>query len=147
VAAHLRHAGAGLTLAGASHAPLLSILFTAGSACAYGLLADFSDFLFGFWGTAALILLPMLVLLAWLVLRVAPEFGKWLALQLLLFGVVYPSVAGLDADRQTLYFNLCALTFLALAAWQLAGWFSRDRAGQKTSDSGGTGADRRKAAE
>ncbi len=130
----------GLTLAAADHAPLLSILFAAASACAYGLLADFSDFLFGFWGTAALILLPMFVLLAWLLLRVAPAFGKPLALQLLVFGILYPSVAGLDADRQTLYFNLCALTFLALTAWQLAGRFSRDAATHKISDSGGTGA-------
>jgi len=130
----------GLTLAGADRAPLLSILFAAGSACAYGLLGDFSDLLFGFWGTAALILLPMFVLLAWLLLRVAPAFGKGLALQLLLFGILYPSVAGLDAARQTLYFNLCALIFLALAAWQLAGWFRRSAASHKLPDSGGAGA-------
>jgi hypothetical protein len=130
----------GLTLAGANHAPLLSILFAAAAACAYGLLADFSDFLFGFWGTAALILLPMFALLAWLLLRVAPAFGKALALQLLLFGILYPSVAGLDADRQTLYFNLCALTFLALTAWPLAGKLSRDAATHKLSDPGAVGA-------
>jgi hypothetical protein len=130
----------GLTLAGANHAPLLSILFAAASACAYGLLADFSDLLFGFWGTALLILLPIFVLLAWLLRRVAPAFGKALALQLLLFGILYPSVAGLDADRQTLYFNLCALTFLALAAWQLAGRLSRGSASEKISDASAIGA-------
>ena len=43
-----------------------------------------------------------------------------LALQLLLFGIVYPCVAGLDGERQTLYFNVCAVVFLALAALQLA---------------------------
>lgn len=127
----------GLTLAGADRAPLLSILFAAGSACAYGLLGDFSDLLFGFWGTAALILLPMFLLLAWLLLRVAPTFGKGLAIQLLLFGILYPSVAGLDADRQTLYFNLCALIFLALAAWQLAGWFHRSSASHTIPNSSG----------
>jgi len=42
-----------------------------------------------------------------------------LALQLLLFGIVYPCVAGLDAQRQSLYFDLSALAFLALAASQL----------------------------
>jgi hypothetical protein len=115
----------GLTLAGASHAPLLSILFAAGCACAYGLLADCSDFLFGFWGTAVLVLVPMFLLLAWLLRRVAPACGNRLAFQLLLFGILYPSLAGLDAPRQTLYFNLCALTFLALAAWQWAGRFGQ----------------------
>jgi hypothetical protein len=129
----------GLTLAGADHAPLLSILFAAAAACAYGLLADCSDFLLGFWGTAALILAPMFVLLAWLLRRVAPAFGKALAFQLLLFGILYPSVAGLDADRQTLYFNLCALAFLALAAWQLANRFHRGSASRPPSASGETG--------
>src|ERR1043166_5921635 len=58
--------------------------------------------------------------LAWLLARVVGGgAGKWIAFPLLLFGILYPSLAGLDADRQTLYFNLCALVFLALAAWQL----------------------------
>lgn len=110
----------GLTLAAADHASLLSILFAAAAACGYGLLADLSDFLFGFWGTALVMLLPMFGLLAWLLRRVAPAFGKSLAVQLLVFGILYPCLAGLDANHQTLYFNLCALLFLALAAWQLA---------------------------
>jgi hypothetical protein len=49
-------------------------------------------------------------------------------------------VAGLDADRQTLYFNLCALTFLALAAWQLAGRLSRGPASERRSDADAIGA-------
>ncbi len=98
---------------------LLSVLFAAATACIYGLMGDFSDFLFGFWGTAAFILLPMFVFLAWLLARTAPASGRLLALQLLLFGILYPSVAGFDTERQTLYFNLCGLAFLALAAWQL----------------------------
>ncbi len=116
----------GLTLAEAAYAPLLGVLFAAGSACAYGLLADCSDLLLGFWGTAVLVLVPMFVLLAWLLRRVLPGCGSRLALQLLLFGVLYPLLAGLDGDRQTLYFNLCAVTFLALASWQLVGRLNRD---------------------
>jgi hypothetical protein len=110
----------GLTLAEARHAVLLSVLFGAAAASAYALLADFSDLLLGFWGTAGLVLLPMLLLLAWLLARATPAFGKLMAGQLLLYGVLYPSLAGLDDERQALYFNVCALVFLTLAAWQLA---------------------------
>jgi len=42
-----------------------------------------------------------------------------MAAQLFLFGIAYPVAAGIDSERQALYFNLCALTFLALGAWQL----------------------------
>jgi hypothetical protein len=111
----------GLTLAESKHAVLFSILFAAATACAFGLLADCSDLLFGFWPTAGLVLLPMLVFLAWLLTKLTPRrFSNLLAFQLLLFGIVYPALAGLDSDRQTLYFNLSALVFLALAAWQLS---------------------------
>jgi len=112
----------GLTLAGTGigQAVLLSVLFGAASACAYGLLGDFSDVLFGFWATAGFILLPVFLLLTWLLTRFAPPAAaKLLALQLLLFGIVYPCAAGLDAQRQSLYFDLSALVFLALAASQL----------------------------
>jgi len=105
-----------LTLASVRHAVLLTILFATATAFGYGLLADFSDLLFGFWGTAILILLPLFALLASLLKRTVPEIGKWLAIQFLLFGVVYPSVAGLDSSRQSLYLNLCALTFLSFTA-------------------------------
>ena len=111
----------GLTLAARPHAVLLAILISAAAAFAYGLLADFSDLLLGFWGTAAFILLPMLLLLAWLLTRLLPgREGRWLALQLLLYGILYPALAGLDPTRQTLYLNLCALLLLAGTAWQLA---------------------------
>jgi hypothetical protein len=110
----------GFTLAGISHAVLLSVLFGATAACAYGLLGDCSDFLLGFWGTAGLVLVPAFVLLAWLLRRVEPRpVANALAFQFLLFGLVYPLAAGLDSDRQSLYFNISALVFLALAAWQL----------------------------
>ena len=102
-----------LTLAEVRHAVLLTILFTAATAFGYGLLADFSDLLLGFWGTAALVLLPLFGLLAWLLKRVMPDAGKWLAAQFLLFGILYPSLAGLDKDRRSLYLNLSALAFLA----------------------------------
>jgi hypothetical protein len=110
----------GLTLAGAAHGVLLSVIFGAAGACAYGMLGDFSDILFGFWGTAGLILLPLFILLAWLLLRTAPSnTAKVLAVQWLLFGIAYPCVAGLDSSRQSLYFDISALVFLAFASWQL----------------------------
>jgi hypothetical protein len=109
-----------LTLAGIRHAVLLTILFATAAAFGYGLLADFSDLLFGFWGTAILILLPLFLLLAKLLKRVAPQIGGWLAAQFLLFGIIYPCLAGLDNNRQSLYLNLCALAFLSFMAWLLA---------------------------
>jgi hypothetical protein len=105
-----------LTLANVRHAVLLTILFATATAFGYGLLADFSDLLFGFWGTAILILLPLFILLASLLKRAAPEIGRWLAVQFLLFGIVYPCLAGLDDNRQSLYLNLCALMFLSFTA-------------------------------
>ena len=108
-----------LTLAAVPHAVLLTILFATATAFGYGLLADFSDLLFGLWGTAALVLLPLFALLARLLMRAAPGIGKWLAAQFLLFGVVYPCLAGLDDTRQSLYLNLCALTFLSFVTWLL----------------------------
>jgi len=109
-----------LTLASVNQAVLISILFSAAIACVYGLLGDFSDLLFGFWGTAAFVLIPLLLLLAWLLKRVVPGLpGNLAALQLLVYGILYPSLAGLDSDRDSLYFNICAIGFLALAAWQL----------------------------
>jgi len=84
------------------------------------LLADFSDFLLGFWGTETIVIFPLFVLLAWLVTRLAPaNCAKLLALQLLLFGIAYPFIAGLDSERQSLYFDISALVFLTFAAGQL----------------------------
>jgi hypothetical protein len=115
----------GLTLSGAHHAVLLSVMFGAAAGCAYGLLGDFSDVLFGFWGTAGLVLVPLFFVLAWLLTRLAPCTSvNLLASQFLLFGIVYPCVAGLDSERQSLYFDLSALLFIALAAWQLVRRFS-----------------------
>ena len=108
-----------LTLANVRHAVLLTILFSTATAFGYGLLADFSDLLFGFWLTAALVLLPLFAVLAKLLLRTAPAAGKGLAGQFLLFGVAYPCLAGLDADRQSLYLNLGAAGFLSFTAWLL----------------------------
>ena len=105
-----------LTLAGVRHAALLTILFTTAAAFGYGLLAGFSDLLFGFWGTAILVLLPLFALISKLLMRAAPHMGRWLAYQFLLFAAVYPCLAGLDPDRQSLYLNLCALVFLAFTA-------------------------------
>ena len=106
-----------LTLVNARHAVLLAVLFGTGTVLGYGLLADFSDLLLGFWGTAVFILTPYFLLLAKLAMRAAPQIGRWLAVQLLLAGLVYPCLAGLDNDRQSLYLNLCALAFLSFAAW------------------------------
>jgi hypothetical protein len=105
------------TLAEVRHAVVFAILFGTATAFGYGLVGDFSDLLFGFWGTAALILLPMFLLLSSLVKRVVRNGnGRWLAYQLLLFGIAYPCLAGLDSARETLYLNLCCLVFLAFTA-------------------------------
>jgi hypothetical protein len=107
-----------LTLLQVRHAVLLSILFGAATAFAYGLLGDFSDLLFGYWGTAGLVLLPFLAGLAKLLAGVAPGAPtRILAGLFLLVGIVYPCVAGLDSVRQALYLNLCAVSFLAFIAW------------------------------
>jgi hypothetical protein len=111
----------GFTLASSKHAVLLSVLFGAATACGYGLMADFSDLLLGFWGTAAVVLIPLFFFLAMFLRRFVPTRSwQWLAIELLVFGLVYPCVAGLDSGRQTLYFNLSALVFMAFAAIQLA---------------------------
>ncbi len=107
------------TLVGVRYAILFAIVFSTATAFGYGLLGDFSDLLFGFWGTAIVILLPLFGLLAILLMRAAPQAGKWIAAQFLLFSIVYPCLAGLDSDRQSLYLNLCALEFLAFTAWLL----------------------------
>jgi len=121
----------GLTLAGAYHGILVTVLFGAAGACAYGLMGDFSDVLFGFWGAACCILVPAFALLAWLLIRFSPRSSaRLLALQFLLFGILYPCVAGLDSDRQSLYFNLAALSFLGSAAWQLTRRLSSGRSGE-----------------
>jgi len=107
------------TLAEVRHAPLLTLLFATATAFGYGLLAGFSDLLFGFWLTALFVVLPLFLLLAYFLRRAAPQAGKWLAPQFLLFSIVYPCLAGMDNDRETLYLNLCALAFLAFAAAQI----------------------------
>ncbi len=110
-----------LTLAEVRHGALLSVMFATAIALAFGMLGDFSDLLLGFWGTALIIFLPLLVLLAWIVKRiVGGATGKILAGLLLVFGLVYPTAAGLDAERQSLYLNICGFLFLAFTAWQLA---------------------------
>ncbi len=110
----------GLTLTATKNAVLMSLLFGAATALGYGLLGDFSDLLFGFWGTAALVLAPAFGLLAWLLHKILPGInGQLMALQLLLYGILLPCLAGLDAERQSLYLNVCAGLFLAFVAWQL----------------------------
>src|SRR3984957_18060659 len=107
-------------MASVKNAVLLSLLFGAATALGYGLLGDFSDLLFGFWGTAAVVLLPTFVLLAWLLARFLPgSNGRFMALQLLLYGILLPCLAGLDSERQSLYLNICAGVFLGVLAWQL----------------------------
>jgi len=122
-----------LTLAQVRHAVLISILLGAATALAYGLLGDFSDLLFGFVGTAVFILIPLLLMLAKLLTRVTGGAAiKALALQFLIVAVLYPCAAGLDAGRQTLYLNLCAVGSLAFTAWVLTTRL-RDRAVEPTS--------------
>jgi hypothetical protein len=110
-----------LTLAEVRHGALLSVMFATAIALAFGVLGDFSDLLFGFWGTAIIIFLPLLVSLAWIAKRILDgATGKILAGLLLVFGLLYPTAAGLDAERQSLYLNVCGFLFLAFTAWQLA---------------------------
>jgi hypothetical protein len=111
----------GLTLSSVRHAVLISLLFGAATALAYGLLGDFSDLLFGFWGTAASVLVPVFGLLAWLLRRtVEGRVGKLVSGQFLIYGLLLPCAAGLDGDRQLLYLNVCGAGFLGFVAWQLA---------------------------
>ena len=110
-----------LTLAEVHHAASLSVLFASAVALAFGVLGDFSDLLFGFWGTALVIFLPLLFALALIAKRiVGGTTGKLLAATLLVFGLIYPTAAGFDAARQSLYLNICGFLFLAFTAWQLA---------------------------
>ncbi len=110
-----------LTLSAVRHGPLLCVLFASAIALAFGALGDFSDLLFGFWGTAVIVFLPLLLFLAWMVKRiVSGTTGKILAALLLVFGLLYPAATGLDGDRQSLYLNVCGFLFLAFTAWQLA---------------------------
>ena len=112
--------GLTLTIIQLRHAVLVSILFGSATALVYGLLAGFSDLLFGFVGTAILVLIPSLLALACLLARVTPgSTGKLLALQYLAVGILYPCAAGLDPNRQMLYLNVCAVVFLGFAAWLL----------------------------
>ncbi|HKS36778.1 MAG TPA: hypothetical protein VJW76_06290 [Verrucomicrobiae bacterium] len=121
-----------LTLAQVRHAVLISILFGTATAFAYAMLGDFSDLLFGFVGTAVLILIPLLLLLAKLLTRISSGASiKALALQFLIVGIVYPCAAGLDSSRQTLYLNLFAAGFLGFTAWVLAARL-RNRAVEQT---------------
>jgi hypothetical protein len=110
-----------LTVVQVRHAALATILFGAATALAYGLLGDFSDLLFGFVGTAVLILIPFLLVLAKLLARLTTGVAiKALAVQFLIVGILYPCAAGLDPGRQTLYLNLCAVGFLGFTSWALA---------------------------
>ena len=122
-----------LTLAQVRHAAVISILFGAATAFAYGLLGDFSDLLFGLLGTTVLMLIPLLLGLARLLTRVSNSTTiKALALEFLIVGVLYPCAAGLDSGRQTLYLNLCAVGSLGFTAWLLASRL-RNRSPEQTS--------------
>src|ERR1039457_4121592 len=110
----------GLTLAGGRGAGLVGVLVGCAVALVYGLLCDLSDSFLGFWGTMIVILIPLLIALGWLTSRCLPALeAKLVSLELLLFGVIYPCLAGLDADHETLYLNISAFIFLAIAAWMV----------------------------
>jgi hypothetical protein len=111
----------GLTLAGGRSAVLVGVLVGCAAALGYGLLGDLSDTFLGFWGTAIVMLIPLLIALGWLTSRCLPALeGKLVGLELLLFGAIYPCLAALDADRETLYLNICAFIFLSISAWMIA---------------------------
>src|SRR3954471_12608522 len=80
-----------LTLSGATHTVVLPLLYGATMAFGYGLVADLSDMLFGFWGTAGVILGPIFVLLIVIALRSFPAaVARRTAFQLVLFGLALP---------------------------------------------------------
>jgi len=111
----------GLTLAGGRGGVLVGVLVGCAAALGYGLLGDLSDTFLGFWGTAILMLIPLIIALGWLTARCLPALeGKLIALELLLFGAIYPCLAALDGDRETLYLNISAFIFLAIVAWMIA---------------------------
>jgi hypothetical protein len=106
-----------LTLAGAIHATVFTLLFGATIAFGYGLVANFSDLLFGFWGSMGLVLLPIYFLLGVIGMRVFPAaVAQRIVVQLFLFGIALPCASGLDPDRQSLYLNVCSLILLAFVA-------------------------------
>jgi len=110
----------GGTLCGYKHTALLATFIAAAVAFAYGLLGDFSGTPLGFWGTGLIVVLPIFLLLLAALRRALPGAeGSALMLQLYVFGLLYPCLAGLDEKRQVLYLNLSALLFLVVAAWQL----------------------------
>jgi len=109
-----------LSLSGIRRAVLFEILVGAAAVFAYGLLGNFHDIAFGFWGSAIIVLVPPFAVLAWLLTTVVGGLaGKFLAAELILFGILYPSAAGLDAAHQTLYLNVCAVVLLAITTWQI----------------------------
>jgi hypothetical protein len=109
-----------LTLHGIRNGGVVAVLFGAAFALAFAFLGDFSDLLFGFWGTAIAVFVPLLLALAWLARRIVPgRPGTACAALLIIFGVGYPSAAGLDPTRQGMYLHLCGLAFLLFTAWLL----------------------------
>jgi hypothetical protein len=106
----------GATLAGWRHAPLMALLVGVAGALGFGLLGDLSTTPLGFWGATAFVLAPLWIGLAVVTWRAS----RWVAAQVLLAGLVYPWVAGLDSDRAPLYLNICAAVLVAVTAWQLA---------------------------
>lgn len=110
-----------LTLFNIGFPALVTILFTSATAFACGLMSDFSDLIFGFWGAAAIIFVPLFGIITVLLPRIVRGVpGRLLALQLVLYSAVYPILAGLDPDRQSLYLNVCGLLLLTFIAWQLS---------------------------
>jgi hypothetical protein len=86
-------------------------------------------------------LAPLFGVCAALLQRVAPAIGQGLAVQFILFGVVYPCLAGLDPARQPLYLNLCALGLLVFMARLVAERVGGQGAGTAAAggDDGGLG--------
>jgi len=121
-----------------AHGLLVATIFATALALCYGIVGDFSDLLFGFWGTAALVFVPAFLVLSWLARRLLPgRIGRAAAGLLILFGVIYPTVAGLDPDRQSLYLNVCHIAFLAFLAWALSRRLGEQRAKMEESVAAG----------
>ena len=106
----------GLTLDGQRHAALLATFVGSGVAVASGLLANFSDTPLGFWGALVLFVVPVFIVLAITLRRIVT--GKVLIAEVIIYGLIYPILAGLDVTREALYLNVVTAVFIVCAGWQ-----------------------------
>ncbi len=111
-----------LTLGGARMAPVLAVIFAAAVAIGYGLLGSLYETPLGFWLSAVIVLLPIFAGLCWASRKALPGgAGTSLGTLMFIFAGLAPFIAAADDDRKLLYWSLCAVLFLVMAArWTLS---------------------------